>query len=86
MEHFVKYMLRLSCAHITKGIELLGVNNMGYFKERRKAKLQSKNKCPDCRGRGFHAFAGSDFFASHPSSCTGCSGSGLFTHWEKNNG
>lgn len=58
---------------------------MGFFKDRRLAKMRKKGKCPECRGRGYHAFAGSDFFNAVPSNCSTCEKSGLFSIWDKNN-
>ncbi|MFC4321178.1 hypothetical protein [Litchfieldia salsa] len=52
---------------------------------RRLRKSKEKDHCPECRGKGFHAFAGSDFFVSDPAHCSGCNGSGLFDIWQKRN-
>jgi len=58
---------------------------MALFKAKKLAKMKSKDKCPDCRGNGYQAFAGSDFFITEPYDCPACNGSGLYSVWEKRN-
>lgn len=41
-----------------------------------------ENKCPECRGRGFHVMPG-DYLGALPVDCTGCNGSGTFSDWQK---
>ncbi|MBD8069073.1 hypothetical protein F7888_08785 [Bacillus sp. PS06] len=53
--------------------------------QRRLRKAKERDHCPECRGRGFHAFAGSDFFVSDPANCYACNGSGLYDIWQKRN-
>ncbi|WP_042460121.1 hypothetical protein [Neobacillus dielmonensis] len=58
---------------------------MGFFNRNSTAK--AKNKCPVCRGKGYHAFSGSDFFTAEHQLCTSCNNSNsssLFTKWEDN--
>ncbi len=46
------------------------------------SRMKDENKCPDCTGRGFSIYPGSEF-AYHAShfECPGCNGTGLYTEW-----
>lgn len=61
---------------------------MGFFSNWQMAKMakyEEKNLCPDCKGRGIHYFAGSEFYFGEPIQCSGCNGTGLYTEWANNN-
>jgi DnaJ-class molecular chaperone len=54
------------------------------FYERRIARFEMKDKCPDCRGRGRTRGYVNEFYYEEPGECQGCSGSGKYTEWKNN--
>ncbi|SET98830.1 hypothetical protein SAMN05421676_11349 [Salinibacillus kushneri] len=54
------------------------------LREKRRATMEAKGYCPECRGRGFNVVPYSEAYYIPPMDCTGCDGSGLYSDWEKN--
>ncbi len=50
--------------------------------EKHMAKMEANNHCPQCYGRGFHAYVGHEYtFHGSILDCPGCSGTGLYSDW-----
>ncbi|RFU61818.1 methionine aminopeptidase [Peribacillus glennii] len=47
--------------------------------------MEEKGLCPDCRGKGFNAYAPNEYYYSHVYDCSGCNGSGSFSDWAETN-
>jgi len=47
-------------------------------------KMQTLDKCPDCRGRGYINTISFDY--AMPYECPGCNGSGSFSDWHGTQG
>lgn len=68
---------------------------MGLFKaisdwntaryDRHVSNMEEKGLCPDCRGKGFNAYAPNEYYYSNVYECSGCNGSGSFTDWAETN-
>ncbi|KAA0547828.1 methionine aminopeptidase [Bacillus sp. BGMRC 2118] len=51
--------------------------------ERHVSTMKDKGDCPQCYGKGFHAYPGHEFsFYTASLDCPGCDGSGLYVDWE----
>lgn len=49
--------------------------------EKHVASMEEKGYCPDCRGKGFDAYAPFEYYHNTSYECPGCGGSGQFSDW-----
>lgn len=46
--------------------------------------MRSQNKCPDCRGKGYHAYPVNEFvYYTDSYECPGCNGTGQYSDWNE---
>ncbi|MFZ3587809.1 methionine aminopeptidase [Bacillus sp. DJP31] len=50
--------------------------------ERHLSRMKESGHCPQCHGRGFHAYAGHEYtFHGSMLDCPGCEGTGSYEEW-----
>ncbi|SFC90715.1 methionine aminopeptidase [Peribacillus sp. B-H-3] len=50
------------------------------------SEMESKGWCPDCRGKGFSAYAPNEYYYNSVLDCPGCDGTGSYASWSETNG
>ncbi|MBP2239614.1 DnaJ-class molecular chaperone [Cytobacillus eiseniae] len=51
--------------------------------EKHVSRMKSDNKCPECYGRGFPIYPGTEYaYYTNIVECPGCGGTGVYTDWE----